>query len=115
MFGFGLDIMRNQTQNQLMQPLQTVQPPQPGQSDQPAGPSEASPFMTVEQAAEILHVSPEHVRRAISAGRIPGFRFGRAYRVWRSFVERVLAEMEAGRFVDFDDFAAAQMTGEVAS
>lgn len=92
-----------------MQPLESVQPVQP---IEPARLPEGSLFLTADQTAQLLGYSPDHIRKGIRERRIPGIKVGDSYRVWRTFVQKVLAEMEAGRFVDFDDFAA---TGEVAS
>jgi excisionase family DNA binding protein len=89
-----------------MQPVQSVQL---AQRVEPEGPPETSPFVTADRAAEILHMSPEHVRRAIADGVIPGFRFGRAYRAFRPFIDGLLAEMEAGRFVDIGAYAATKL------
>lgn len=91
-----------------MQPLQTVQTALTVET--PQAPRARSVFMTAQEAADVLDVSRRHVVRAVQEGRIPGFKFGDTYRVFRAFVQKVVAEMEAGRFVDFDDFAANQMT-----
>jgi excisionase family DNA binding protein len=96
-----------------MQPLHSVQPVQPVQL---AILSENTLFLTVDQAATLFGYSADHIRKGVKERRIPGIKVGGSYRVSRSFVEKVVAEMEAGRFVDFDDFAAAQLThSEVAS
>lgn len=87
-----------------MQPLQSVQPVQSAQPDNTA---ESTLFMTADEAAKLLGYSPEHVRRCIKKRLIPGIKVGDSYRVFRSFIQRIVAEMEAGRFVDFDDFAVA--------
>jgi excisionase family DNA binding protein len=89
-----------------MQPVQSVQSVE---SAEPGGAAESSPFVTADRAAEILHMSPEHVRRAIADGVIPGFRFGRAYRAFRPFIDGLLAEMEEGRFVDIGAYAATKL------
>jgi excisionase family DNA binding protein len=38
-------------------------------------------FVTIAEAAEILHVDPRTVRRAIDRGQVPAVRVGQQYRV----------------------------------
>jgi excisionase family DNA binding protein len=90
-----------------MQPVQSVQSVQQAE---PTTTSESSLFITADQAAQIFGYSPDHIRRAIRKRLIPGIKVGDSYRVFRSFVENVVSEMEAGRFVDFDNVHAAQAT-----
>lgn len=98
-----------------MQPLQTVQTVLTAET--PQAPRARSVFMTAQEAADVLDVSAKHVIRAIQEGRVPGFKFGDAYRVLRSCIEGVLAEVIAGNYVNVDEFAATKLVevSEVAS
>jgi excisionase family DNA binding protein len=61
-----------------------------------AGPeTTAHPLMTVSEVARALRVSEMTVRRAIHAQTIPSVAVGRAYRIPRAYVTRVLDEASA--------------------
>ncbi len=60
---------------------------------------EKHPLMTVQQAAELLGCSDMTIRRRIAARQFPAVKNGRKSMIPRSFVERLVAEAEAGRTV----------------
>ncbi len=49
-------------------------------------------FYTVEQAAEILNISAQTLRRWIRAGRIETYKFGRGHRIPVEALERFIQE-----------------------
>lgn len=53
----------------------------------------SSPFLTVEQAAEVLDLHPKTVRRMIREGRLRATRIGKSYRI----LEADLAHFAGGR------------------
>jgi excisionase family DNA binding protein len=59
--------------------------------------------MTVQEAASRLGCSDMTIRRRISARQFPAVKNGRKSMIPRSFVERLLAEAEAGRTVVVDE------------
>ena len=61
-------------------------------------------FMPVREVADILGVSEMTIRRAYAAGLTPGITFGTSYRILAAFVAALIAEVEAGRQVNFEDF-----------
>lgn len=61
------------------------------------------PLMTVQRAAELLGCSDMTIRRRIAARQFPAVRIGRKSMVPRSFVERLLAQAEAGHTVVVDE------------
>lgn len=69
------------------------------------------PLMTVQKAAELLGCSDMTIRRRISARQFPAVRIGRKSMVPRSFVERLLAEAEAGRTVVLDEVVGEWAAG----
>ena len=73
-----------------------------------------SPFMPVKEAARAFDVSEMTVRRAVAAGKIPGIRWGRTFRVLRAFVVNVITAAEAGQQVDIEEFAATWPHGPAA-
>ena len=56
-------------------------------------------LMTVQQAAELLGCSDMTIRRRIAARQFPAVKNGRKSMIPRSFVERLVAEAEAGHTV----------------
>lgn len=58
------------------------------------------PLLTVAEAARMLRISEMTVRRACDAGDLPFIRFGRARRISRGFVQRLLDEAAGGAEVD---------------
>lgn len=58
------------------------------------------PLLTVAEAARMLRVSEMTVRRACDAGDLPTIRFGRARRISREFVQRLLDAAAGGTDVD---------------
>jgi excisionase family DNA binding protein len=61
------------------------------------------PLMTVREAAERLGCSDMTIRRRIAARQFPAVRNGRKSMIPRSFIERLLAQAEAGRTVVVDE------------
>jgi excisionase family DNA binding protein len=47
----------------------------------------AGGYLTVEEAAELIRVHPETVRRWLKAGRLKGSKFGTAWRTTREWIE----------------------------
>lgn len=64
-------------------------------------------FMQIKDAAALLDMSEIHIRRAFDAGHFPGIKLGRLYRVSRPFVNALVAEVNAGRRIVVEEFAAA--------
>jgi excisionase family DNA binding protein len=64
------------------------------------------PLMTVREAAECLGCSEMTIRRRIAARQFPAVRIGRKSMIPRSFVDRLLAQAEAGYTVVVDEAAA---------
>lgn len=62
--------------------------------------AEEHPLLTVAETARMLRVSEMTVRRACDAGDLPFIRFGRARRISRGFVQRLLDEAAGGAEVD---------------
>lgn len=63
-----------------------------------------SAFMPVREAARVLGVSDMTIRRAYTAGVIPGITFGTSCRVLRAFVAALVAAAEAGQQVKVEEF-----------
>lgn len=63
-------------------------------------------FMLVKDAAKALDMSELHIRRAFDAGHFPGIKLGRLYRVSRPFVNALVTEVNAGRRIVVEEFAA---------
>jgi hypothetical protein len=63
-------------------------------------------FMPIKDAAVQLDMSEIHIRRAFDAGHFPGIKLGSAYRVSRPFVNALVAEVNAGRRIVVEEFAA---------
>ncbi|MCW2901785.1 MAG: hypothetical protein JWO67_4050 [Streptosporangiaceae bacterium] len=72
----------------------------------PGGDAPTELFVTVDYAATVFNVSRSHVIRTYQAGFIPGLRFCGPYRLLRTFVEALVAEINAGRQIDIEDFYA---------
>lgn len=66
-----------------------------------AGPA----LLTIEEAARRLRVSRMTVDRAIKAGEFPVIRFRGTYRLPAAFIDRLLADAEAGAQVVVEDYA----------
>ena len=64
------------------------------------------PLMTVREAAERLGCSEMTIRRRIAARQFPAVKTGRKSMIPRSFVDRLLAQAEAGHTVVVDEAAA---------
>ena len=60
---------------------------------------ENHPLMTAQQAARLLSCSDMTIRRRIAARQFPAVKNGRKSMIPRSFVERLVAEAEAGQTV----------------
>jgi len=77
----------------------------------PTAGSAVSPFLTVDETAGLLRVSRETFRRMVHQRRLAALVLGSGgqaqIRVPRAFVDRVLAEVEAGRTVVMAEFTAA--------
>jgi excisionase family DNA binding protein len=95
--------MRDQAQYQSMQDAKSGQTPQDNKIHEDP-PNEH--FMPVKDAAVLLDMSEIHIRRAFDAGHFPGIKLGRLYRVSRPFVYALLAEVNAGRRIVVEEFAA---------
>ena len=52
-------------------------------------------ILTVEQAAELLQINYETCRRYLNAGKIPGRKIGKQWRVVESDLKRFIAEGHA--------------------
>lgn len=61
-------------------------------------------FVPVREVARTLGVSEMTIRRAYAAGVIPGITFGTSCRILLAFVASLVAEAEAGRQINFEDF-----------
>lgn len=57
----------------------------------------ADPFLTPAEAAELLRVSTETIRRAISAGRLEAFTDGRVIRIRQSQLDAYIASRTGNR------------------
>ena len=66
-----------------------------------------SAFISVKDTAALLGVSEETVYRRYHAGQFPGRRFGRAISILRVFVDDLVREINAGRPVNVEEFAAS--------
>ena len=66
-----------------------------------------SAFISVKDTAALLGVSEETVYRRYHAGQFPGRRFGRAISILRVFVDDLVGEINAGRPVNVEEFAAS--------
>ncbi len=60
-------------------------------------------LMTVPQAAELLGCSAMTIRRRIAVRQFPAVKTGRKSMIPRAFVERLVAEAEAGKTVVVDE------------
>ena len=69
-----------------------------------------SRFLNVDEAAEAFEVSRETVRRMVHQGRLPALVLGSGgqaqIRIPRTFVDRVMTEVESGRTVVMAEAAA---------
>ena len=74
---------------------------------------EAGTVFTVEEAAGLLRIHPETVRREIKAGRMPACRIGRDYRISRSDLEGYYRAGGGGSL--FPDAAPARLRLETAA
>ena len=66
-----------------------------------------SAFISVKDTAALLGVSEETVYRRYHAGQFPGRRFGRAISILRVFVDDLVGEINSGRPVNVEEFAAS--------
>ena len=66
-----------------------------------------SAFISVKDTAGLLGVSKETVYRRYHAGQFPGRRFGRAISILRVFVDDLVGEINSGRPVNVEEFAAS--------
>ena len=53
-------------------------------------------ILTAQQAAELLQIHPETMRRMLKRGRIPGHKIGRAWRILESEIRRLVMEGISG-------------------
>jgi len=71
-------------------------------------PAEAGPrFISVKAAAALLDVSKLTIYRRFHAGLLPGRKIGRKIDLSAAFVAALVAELDAGRQVDVEAFAAS--------
>jgi excisionase family DNA binding protein len=80
--------------------------------EQPARHTENTPLLDVEETAELLRVSRMTVTRLVDEGQLPSVtvRKGKAHklrRIPRAFIDRMLADANAGAQVDMEVYAAA--------
>jgi len=66
-----------------------------------------SAFISVKDTAGLLGVSKGTVYRRYHAGQFPGRRFGRAISILRVFVDDLVGEINSGRPVNVEEFAAS--------
>ncbi|WP_239312770.1 helix-turn-helix domain-containing protein [Frankia sp. Cj3] len=71
------------------------------------------PLMTVREAARALRVSEMTIRRAIYAETIPFVAVGRAYRVPRTFITRLLDTADGGQTAVAAELAPVPAGGAV--
>lgn len=73
--------------------------------------------MPVSQAAAALGVSANTVRRLFDARRLPGYLQGRNRHILRAFVDDFVAEVDAGRQPNLQEYSTAwfERAGTVAS
>lgn len=57
---------------------------------------EPAPYLSAEEAAELLGVSAETVKRHLRAGRLPGRKVGRLWRVSRAALDAFLVNHQGG-------------------
>lgn len=63
------------------------------------------PLLTLEETAKRLRVSRSTVDRAVRAGELPVIKFRGTFRLPAAFVERLIADAEAGSQVVVEDYA----------
>ncbi|GAA2840879.1 hypothetical protein [Nonomuraea rubra] len=63
-------------------------------------------FMSVGEAETVLGASKEYLYSGLRNGKFPGTSYGRARVILRSFVEEFVAQVETGRRIEFEEFAA---------
>src|SRR5260370_39265907 len=83
---------------------------QPAQRPEPVSlpaPRPVPVLMQVRDAAVMLDVSEDYLRDRLVAGEFPGVRFGTSWRLLRSFIGHLVAEVESGRVVIAEEFAAS--------
>jgi excisionase family DNA binding protein len=79
----------------------------PGQASAPVAACPVPAFMPVRDAAVVLNVSEDYLRDRLVAGDFPGARFGTSWRLLRSFVTRLVAEVESGQVITAEEYAAS--------
>lgn len=67
-------------------------------------------FMSVGEAESVLRASKEYLYSGLRTGKFPGTSYGRARVILRSFVEDFIAQVETGRLIEFEDYAAEWLT-----
>lgn len=50
------------------------------------------PYLTIEEAAELLRIHPDTVRRLIREKRLPGKKLGREWRISREMLDKFMKE-----------------------
>ena len=68
--------------------------------------SDSRRLLPVTEVAGLLGLSKWTIHRRIRSGEWPSGRSGRKYLIPRAFVEGLIAEIEAGREVDAESYAA---------
>lgn len=89
-------------------------PPEP-EPRQPGHHAPNTPLLDVDETAELLRVSRSTVTRLVDEGQIPSvtIRKGKTHklrRIPRAFIERLVADANAGTQVDMQAHAAAWLT-----
>lgn len=64
-------------------------------------------YVSVKRTAELLNVSKLTVYRRYHAGLFPGRKFGRSIDILGAFVWDLVAEIQAGKQVDVEQYAAS--------
>jgi predicted DNA-binding transcriptional regulator AlpA len=86
--------------------MQSTQRPTDDVSQEINGSAKRPPYLPVKDTADLLGVSPLSVYRRYHANRFPGRKFGRSIKILTRFVDDLAAEINSGRPVDVDEFAA---------
>ena len=52
------------------------------------------PYLTIEEAAELLRIHPETIRRLLRLKRLPGKKIGREWRISREALDEYMRDIE---------------------
>ena len=70
--------------------------------------SDARPFLTVPEVAQLIGASPERTYALVSSGRIPSVRFGRRVRIPRPAFDAWISDLSRRALAEVDHAVAAQ-------